>query len=187
MPRFRALMLVSMLLAACSGGSPATQAPSTTAAGSTFAASTPGTASTTGPAATGAAGGDAAWCLNTAPEVEAALHVSGVVAAGTTTAGLGGGCIYSLADSTPIHAVSVVNSPGFEATFDAGKTTPGVVEISGIGKGALLMSAAGPLVILTDNGLISMGPLGPADLLSDAAAYRTAVEALGKAAVGRMP
>lgn len=179
----RSILLIPVLLAACGGGAP-TQQPGSTGVGATSGPATQGIA-TMGPEGTGAASGD--WCLNSPPEVEAALHVMGAVGTSTDNAGSGGGCFYTLADGSPIHAIAVVNVQGFEATYEAGKQTPGVVEIAGIGKGALLMSPAGPLVILTDKGLISMGPLGPADIMSDPAAYRTAVEALGRAAVDRMP
>lgn len=187
MVRRRSLILLPVLLvAACGGTGAATNAPGATT--STTTTDTGAVTTDTGTTAeTTAAAGDTDWCLNTAPEVEAALHVTGVVASGNGSAGLGGGCTYSLADGSLVHAVSVINSTGFDATFDAGKQTPGVVEISGMGKGALLMSPQGPLVILTDKGLISMGPVGPAELMADAAAYRTAVETLGKAAVARMP
>jgi hypothetical protein len=182
MKLFRSLLLVPVLLAACGGGGAATQQPGSTGAATGLATQA---TNTSGPAATGTATGT--WCLNTPPEVEAALHVTGVVGTSTDNAGSGGGCIYTLADGTPVHSVAVVNIQGFEATYEAGKQTPGVVQIADIGKGALLMSSAGPLVILTDKGLISMGPLGPADIMSNPAAYRTAVEALGRSAVGRLP
>ena len=183
MIRRRSLLFLPVLLAAACGGTGA----ATVGPGATTTTTTTDTSAATTSAETTAAGGADAWCLNTAPEVEAALHVIGVVATGNGAVGVGGGCTYSLADGVLVHAISVINSTGFEATFEAGKATPGVVEISGIGKAALLMSPQGPLVILTDKGLISMGPTGPADLMADAAAYRTAVETLGKAAVARMP
>ncbi|MGI8999753.1 MAG: hypothetical protein ACR2GO_08615 [Candidatus Limnocylindria bacterium] len=172
MNRFRSLLLLPVVLAACGGG-----APGATSSEPTIAPATQGG---------GATGAAVDWCLNSPPEVEAAIHVMGVVATSTDAAGIGA-CTYTLADGALVHAISVVQSQGFEATFEAGKQTAGVVEISGIGKAALLMSPGGPLVILTDTGLISMGPLGPADLMSDAAAYRTAVESLGRSAVERMP
>jgi hypothetical protein len=187
MTRSRSLLVLPLLLAACGGGTAATGAAPTSGAPTTVAA-TDGAGQTAAPPATMAPGGAATdWCLNSPPEVEAALHVMGVVSAGNESPGVGGGCIYSLADGSPVHAITVVTSQGFEATFEAGKQTPGVVEISGIGKGALLMSAQGPLVVLTDDALISMGPLGPADVMADGGAYRTAVETLARAAVERMP
>lgn len=174
----RTILLLPLVLAACGGGT-ATSAPTGT---------TPTTGATEAPPATQPGGATTTdWCLNSPPEVEAALHVMGVVATGSDTPGVGGGCLYTLADGTMVHAVSVVTSQGYEATFESGKQTPGVVEISGIGNGAILMSALGPLVILTDSGLISMGPTGPDDIMADPAKYRTAVEELGRAAVARMP
>ena len=186
MNRFRSLLVIPLMLAACGGGTAPTGA-APTGSVPTAAPATQPTVETGAPPASTDTGAATDWCLNTAPEVEAALGVQGVVPAGSDAAGIGGGCFYSLADGTAVHAISVVTSQGFEATFEAGKRTPGVVEISGIGKGALLMSAQGPLVILTDTGLISMGPLGPAELMADAAAYRTAAEELGRTAVGHMP
>jgi hypothetical protein len=184
----RTLLLLPLVLVACGGGA-ATTSPTGAAATTNPAGTTPGG---TTPAATGAAptsGGGTAidWCLNTPPEVEAAIHVMGVVATGSGAEGIGGGCTYSLSTGILVHAISVITTEGFAATFEASKQTPGAVEIAGIGNGAVLISPQGPLAILTDRGLISMGPIGPADLMADPAAYRTAVEALGRAAVERMP
>jgi hypothetical protein len=178
----RIALLLPLVLAACGGGGAATQPAATSAAAQP-------TGPSEVPSETTAAGGGTAgnWCLNTQPEVEAALRVSGVVGTSTDAQGVGGGCFYALADGTAVHAISVVKSAGFEGTFQAGKQTQGAVEVGGIGKGAVLMSDKGPLVVLTDRGLISMGPLGPADIMSDPAKYRAAAEALAKSAVGRMP
>ena len=188
MKSFRAILLLPVLLVACGGtGAPATGA---TGAAPTSPAGTGSTGATVAPPVTTAPGGGGTagnWCLNTPPEVEAALHVQGVVGTSTDAPGVGGGCIYSLADNTPVHAISVVNSANFQATFDAAKTQQGAVEISGIGNGAILVSAQGPLIVLTDKGLISMGPLGPQDVMTDAAKYRAAAEELGKTAAGRVP
>ena len=186
MTRFRPVLLLPLLLAACGGGAAATGAAPN--GGSTAAVpATQSAGETTGPAATSGTGAEIDWCLNTAAEVEAALHVTGVVADGSGAVGIGGGCTYSLPDTILVHAISVITSQGFEATFEASKQTPGAVEVAGLGKSAVLMSPQGPLAILTDTGLISMGPLGPAALMADAAAYRAAAEQLARAAVERMP
>lgn len=187
MKSLRSLILMPLLLAAC-GGATAT-GPASTGSTSTGAPATQSTGGSAAPGMTTTPGGGAAngWCLNTAPEVEAALSVSGVVGTSSETPGMGGGCFYATADGTPVHAIAVVNAANFQSTFDAGKQQPGAVQISGIGKDAVLVSPQGPLVILTDKGLISMGPVGPADVMADAGAYRTAVESLGRTAVSRLP
>lgn len=185
-----AVLLMMLVAAACGTGAAtpgATGTTPTTTTATTAPAETGPAGGTTAPTTGGGNGTATDWCLNSPPEVEAALHVLGVVGTSTDTPGVGGGCTYALADGTVVHAVSVVNSANFAATFEAGKQTPGAVEIPGIGNGAVLMSPQGPLVILKNTGLISMGPLGPADIMGDPAAYRTAVEALGRAAADRLP
>ena len=186
MTRYRSVLLLPLLLAACGGGAAATGA-APTGGSTTVAPATQAAGETAAPAATSGTGAEIDWCLNTTAEVEAALRVTGVVADGSGAVGIGGGCTYSLPSTVLVHAISVITSTGFDATFEASKQTPGAVEVSGLGKAAVLMSPQGPLAILTDTGLISMGPLGPAELMADAAAYRTAAEELARAAVARMP
>jgi hypothetical protein len=181
--RLKLALAVPFVLAACGGGA-ATSAPgATTGAAPTAAGATQATGATSAPAA---GGGAEQWCLNTVDEVEAAIGTEVATASGNDNAGAGGGCIYSDASGNLLYSVAVVTVPGHEQTYEAGKTTPGAVEISGIGNGAVLISPQGPLVILTDRGLISLGPTTPA-MLADAAAYRTAAETLGRQAVGRLP
>lgn len=179
----RTLLALPLVLVACGGGA-ATTGP--TGAGATTAPGATAAPQST-VAATSGGGTVVDWCLNTVQEVEAAIGVTGVVESGSGAEGIGGGCTYSTADTILVHAISIITSAQFESTFEASKQTPGAVEIAGIGKGAVLVSPQGPLAILTDRALISMGPTGPASLMADPAAYRTAAEALARTAVERLP
>jgi hypothetical protein len=58
--------------------------------------------------------------------------------------------------------------------------------VSGVGDEAVLVSPGGPLVAIKGTSLVSMGPLAPATLMSDPAAYRAAAEQLGAAAMARL-
>ena len=103
----------------------------------------------------------------------------------TDAPGVGGGCLYSDGAGTFVYAISVVTAPGAVGTFDAAKLQAGAAVIDGIGDDAVLVSPGGPLVILKGSKFASIGPTTPA-LMSDPAAYRSAVEQLGAAAAGRM-
>jgi hypothetical protein len=170
------------LLAACSGSSSTAAPGATTGAGATTPAATVAPGATT----TGGAGGATDWCLNTAAEVETALGVTGVISSGSDAPGIGGGCSYTDSAGILVYSIAVVSTGNFQETFDVAKQTPGAVPITGLGKDAVLISSAGPLAILIDNGVVSLGPTLPA-LLTDAAGYRTAAEALAKQAVTRLP
>lgn len=183
MKTLRLLLPFAMLVLAACGGAGATSAP--TGGAGTAPAATSGGAATQPPAATSGAGA-MDWCLNLALEVETALGVTGVTGVSTDAPGVGGGCFYSDSAGAPVYAISVVNNSAARSTFDAAKTQPGAVEIGGIGDGAVLVSAVGPLVVLKGDAFASLGPLGPAELMSDAAAFRAAAEQLGAAAAGRM-
>jgi hypothetical protein len=188
MTRLRVLLALPLVLAACGGTGAATPGPVATGTSTTTTETTTDMTDTeTSTETTDGAGAEIDYCLNTAAEVEAALKVSGVTATGSGAPGIGGGCSYITSDGILVHSVAIISSQGFEATFETAKQAPGAVEIAGLGKGAVLVSAQGPLAILMDNGVISMGPTGPAQLMADPSAYRTAVEALARTAVGRMP
>ena len=186
MTRIRTLLILPILLAACGGGAggtnqPAATGPAATGAGSTPAGATQGTGATTEP------GTAVDWCLNTNAEVEAALGVKGVTSNGSHVPGIGGGCSYLDENNILVHSIAVIESTGFESTFESAKAQAGAQTISGLGKDAVLASPQGPIAVLTDFGLISMGPLSPASLMADPAAYRTAAESLARSAMTRVP
>jgi hypothetical protein len=174
-----------LLVAACSSGG-ASSAPAT---GGTAATPAPpaGSAAPSGApsAATGAGiGGDTDFCWNTIEEVSAVLGVEVTTAQGAEAAGVGGGCNYSTADGSLVYAISTVTSSAAQ-TFEAAKGTEGAVVVTGVGDGAVLMSAGGPLIVRVGDVVLSLGPL-PMSGVTDPEEYRKAAEELGKAAVARM-
>jgi hypothetical protein len=180
-PFFAALILV---VAACTASPGASTAPSQ-AAGSLPAASQPDGVSMAPADSTNPGTTPRDWCLNTVEEVSAAIGGAAVTATGADAPGVGGGCLYANADGKLVYAVSTVTSSGATQTFDAAKATQGVVTISGIGDGAVLMSAQGPLIVLKGSALLSLGLL-PDSGVTDPTQFRAKNEELAKAAVGRL-
>ena len=176
-----------MTLAACSSGAPAATATAQTDAPASAAASAAASDSAVSsePADNGGTGGGTDWCLNTVDEVVAAIEVEVTEAVSTDATGIGGGCIYNGADATPVYAMSVVTAEGAVATFDAAKNGEGAVTIDGVGDDAVLISPQGPLAVLKGGTFISLGAFGP--IMEDAAAFRAAMEELGKSAADRLP
>lgn len=129
--------------------------------------------------------GNTDWCLNTAEEVSAAIGGAAVTATGTDVQGVGGACNYTIADGTLIYSVAVVNNEAAVSSFQAMQGSEGIVQIPGIGDGAILASPQGPLAILKGNAFISLGLL-PGSGVTDAAEMRTKLEQLGKAAADRL-
>jgi hypothetical protein len=181
MPR-RSLIALALLattaFAACSSSPSASGAPSAPLASQPasmepVASSDPGT----GPSSRD-------WCLNTPEEVSAAIGGAAVTATSSDVPGVGGACNYALADGRLVYAVAVVQSEGAVSTFQAAKSTQGVVTVSGIGDDALLMSPQGPLAILKGTSFISLGTLPDSGITE--ADWRAKNEALGKAAAGRL-
>lgn len=169
-------------LAACSSGAPAPTATAEADTTAPAAASEPATSS----APAGNGGDNTDWCLNTVEEVAAAIDIEVTEGAGTDAPGIGGGCTYTNADGSLGYAISVVTAEGAVSTFEAAKNADGAESISGIGDDAVLISAQGPLAVLKGSTFISIGALG-VPIIEDAAAYRTALEELGRAAIDRLP
>jgi hypothetical protein len=174
-------------LAACSSGAPAatTTAQSDAPASAAASAAASDSAVSSEPADNGGTGGETDWCLNTVEEVAAAIDAEVAEAVSTDATGIGGGCIYNGADGTPVYAMSVVTAEGAVSTFDASKNAEGATSIDGIGDDAVLISAGGPLAVLKGGTFISLGAFGP--IMEDPAAFRAAMEELGKAAADRLP
>ncbi|MDQ3688757.1 MAG: hypothetical protein M3406_01725 [Chloroflexota bacterium] len=169
-------------LAACSSAAPA--APTTSQSDATASAPPASAPAASAPTA-GGEDGETDWCLNTVEEVAAAIDAEVAEAVSTDATGIGGGCIYNGPDATPVYAMSVVTAEGAVATFDAAKNGEGAVTIDGIGDDAVLISAGGPLAVLKGSTFISLGAFGP--IMEDPAAFRAAMEELGKAAADRLP
>jgi hypothetical protein len=124
------------------------------------------------------------WCLNTAQEVGAAIGGTAVTAKGTTAPEVGGACIYTTADGKLVYTVATINSEAATGTFQAVKSSQGVVQVPGIGDDAILMSPQGPLAILKGSAFISIGFL-PAAGITDPTEMRTKLEQLARLAVDR--
>ena len=182
MPR-RSLIALAILatfaFAACSSSPSASGAPSAPVASQPNGASQPVASSEPG---TGPSSRD--WCLNTPEEVSAAIGGAAVTATSSDVPGVGGACNYALADGKLVYAVAVVQSEGAVSTFQAAKSTQGVVAVSGIGDDAIIMSPQGPLAILKGTSFISLGTLPDSGITE--ADWRAKNEALGKAAAGRL-
>jgi hypothetical protein len=185
-----AVVLTSVLLvalAACSG----TSAPASAAAPSTAATNPPASASA---AATSEASvavpslpagvGSAKWCLNTVEEVSAALGTTVTVAAGSDAPGAGGGCAYTNAAGAPIYAISVAN-PAPAGMFDGFKSGKIAEVLSGIADGAILVTPAGPLVMIKGQTVASLVIL-PNAQMTNLANAKAALLSLAQAAAGRM-
>lgn len=165
------------------GATPAATRGATPAVTSTPPAA-PGTQSASLPAATaGEASSD--FCLNTVEEVEAALQADVAAAVGTENPGFGGACTYNGSDGLPVYAIAVVPSGSGDA-LNAALAAPGAVELEGIGERAVLVSAAGPLVVQKSGFIMSIGALPTVPIFSDATAYPAAIEQLGRAAIDRL-
>ena len=175
-----ALVTLLLLLAACGG----TTAPSTEGAATDGGGNEPAATSTSDG---GSTGGNTDWCLNTVDEVSAALEIEVAEAAGNDAPGVGGGCLYNAADGSLAYGISVVTADGASGAFQAAKGGDGVETIGGIGDDAVLVSPGGPLAVLKGDAFISIGAVPPVPIIDDAAAYRAALEELGRAAVGRLP
>lgn len=181
-----------LLLAACGGGTtPSTAADdgAETAATPTPTATEAGTDSGGGAVPASDAGGEAGvteWCHNTVEEVSAAFGVDVADAVGTAAPGLGGGCAYTYADPTMGYAISTITTGDVRATIDAFRGGEGASDVVGIGDTAVLISPQGPLAVVKGNILISLAAYG-LPIVEDAAAYRAALEELGRSAADRLP
>ncbi|HEY7589819.1 MAG TPA: hypothetical protein VH723_02430 [Candidatus Limnocylindrales bacterium] len=175
---------LGLVLAACGAGSTSSSSPAGSVAGETGGA-TPESSAPAGSADTGVGlGGANQWCLNTPEEVAAAIGGMQVTASGTDAPGVGGGCIYTAADGKMPYALSVVSNDTATQTFEAAKIQQGAVVISGIGQGAILVSPAGPLVVLQNGKLASLGFTPDAGVSQSEMQAR--LEELARAAAGRM-
>lgn len=182
------IVCFGLLLGACSGAAappagsssagsqaPATDAPLASASSAVQASADPG------------GGGATTWCHNTVEEVSAALKVTVVAAVSSDAPGIGGGCFYNDASGIPLFATSTITAAGAADTFKAQVGTAGVTTIDGIGDGAVLMSAGGPLVVLKGDLFVSIGAVPSVPIFNDAPAYRAALEALARSSVDRLP
>ncbi|MDQ6794677.1 MAG: hypothetical protein M3067_07665 [Chloroflexota bacterium] len=174
-------------VAACSG----TSAPASAAVPSTVATNPPASASAapTSEASLAvpslpAGVGSAKWCLNTVEEVSAAIGTTVTAAMGSDATGAGGGCAYTNAAGAPIYAISVA-SPAPGGMFEGFKSGKIAEVLSGIADGAILVTPAGPLVLIKGQTVASLVIL-PNARMDNLANARAALLSLAQAAVGRM-
>lgn len=183
-PDMRRLLPAGLIwLAIACGGSPA---PAATTGTGQMATQPPAGQPAPVTQAPGGGQGIADFCLNTREEVAAALQVDLPTAAGNENPGFGGGCIYSAADGSLVWSVGIVPVTPQADLIATGLQTPGAVAIEGIGEGAVLISAQGPLVFRRGNWFVSSGGNPTLPIASNAAAYRAAMETLARAAAGRI-
>lgn len=173
-----------LTLAACGGAAPPAADGTNSNDGGSDVTAAP-------PADGGGDGGEIAdFCLNTDDEVSCALEVDVAESVSTPNPGFGGGCLYNNADGNLVHAIAVVPAGATgQGTIDAAQDG-GAPTIDGIGDDAVLMSAQGPLAIVKGDWVISTG-IGVAattvPISSNPAAFRAALEELGRSAVNRLP